>query len=287
MNQIYEQFIRERRLLHNVADTTLRWYRESFCWLTKTTNDVLTEQTLKLFVMQMREAGLSAASCNNRSRAINAFLHWQSDPNGGECGSGCRHLKIAKLKQEKQIPPTFTLDDIRKFWRWKPKTRCQKRLRVLILTLADTGCRITETLKLKWLDVDFDNLLLTIHGKGRKDRKVPFSLALRRELFKLEREKISELVFSNRDGGGLSRLIMLRDVKLLCRKLDIVIPRRTLHSFRHTFSLHYLRNGGSPFHLQKALGHSSLEMTREYSNLLVDDLQSVHERVSLVTAAKS
>ena len=56
---------------------------------------------------------------------------------------------------------------------------------------------------------------------------------------------------------------------------------RTLHAFRHTFALNYVRRGGSVFHLQKVLGHSTLEMTRRYANLTIKDLQAIHERVSL------
>ena len=76
---------------------------------------------------------------------------------------------------------------------------------------------------------------------------------------------------------------MLRDVKLLCRRLGFAPPARTLHAFRHTFAVNYLRRGGSVFHLQKVLGHSTLEMTRRYANLVTADLQAVHERVSLLT----
>ena len=76
----------------------------------------------------------------------------------------------------------------------------------------------------------------------------------------------------------------MRDVKLLCKRLGFSRPARTLHAFRHTFAVNYLRRGGSVFHLQKVLGHSTLEMTRRYANLVTADLQAVHERVSLLSA---
>lgn len=50
----------------------------------------------------------------------------------------------------------------------------------------------------------------------------------------------------------------------------------------HTFSTEYLRRGGSLFHLQKMLEHTSLEMVRKYANLVTADLQTVHERVTLL-----
>jgi len=85
-------------------------------------------------------------------------------------------------------------------------------------------------------------------------------------------------------GRKLGRRVVLRDTKLLCLKLGIKIPERTLHAIRHTFAVEYLRRGGSVFHLQKVLGHSSLEMTRKYVNLVTEDLQSMHQRVSLLAA---
>jgi len=79
------------------------------------------------------------------------------------------------------------------------------------------------------------------------------------------------------------RMTALRSIKLLCEHLGFAPPARTLHSFRHSFAVFYLRRGGSVFHLQKVLGHSSLEMTRRYANLVTADLQAVHERVSLLS----
>jgi integrase/recombinase XerD len=78
---------------------------------------------------------------------------------------------------------------------------------------------------------------------------------------------------------------MLRDFKRLCHRLGFNPPERPIHAMRHTFAVTYLRRGGSVFHLQKVLGHSTLEMTRRYANLLTSDLSSIHERVSLLNRA--
>jgi len=50
--------------------------------------------------------------------------------------------------------------------------------------LADTGLPHQRSNELRWPDVDFDNLLLKLHGKGAKDRLVPFSFELRRHLWR-------------------------------------------------------------------------------------------------------
>src|SRR5262249_40297932 len=136
-------------------------------------------------------------------------------------------------------------------------------------------------------DCDMDNLLLTLSGKGQKQRKVPFSFELRKHLFRYTREFRPHpymLVLATRKGCRLDRHVVSRDVKLLCADLGFEAPDRTLHAFRHTFAVSYLRKGGSVFHLQKVLGHSSLEMTRRYANLMTEDLQAIHQKVSLLAS---
>ena len=137
-------------------------------------------------------------------------------------------------------------------------------------------------------NVDMDNLLLALAGKGRKQRLVPFSFALRKALHRFIADfgrKPDSLLLASRNETQLGRRVMLRDVKRLCKRLGFAPPARTLHAFRHTFAVNYLRRGGSVFHLQKCLGHSSLEMSRRYANLSTADLQAVHERISLLRRA--
>jgi len=72
--------------------------------------------------------------------------------------------------------------------------------------------------------------------KGRKQRKTPFSFELRRHLYRfLVDLRPEQLIFATRHGRKLGRRNVLRDVKLLCQRLGITPPERTLHAFRHTF----------------------------------------------------
>lgn len=82
--------------------------------------------------------------------------------------------------------------------------------------LADVGARISELLTLKWSCVDFDNLLVKLHGKGDKERIVPFSIELRKYLFKLRQQNKYDLVFCTKNGDALGHRNVYRDVKDLC-----------------------------------------------------------------------
>jgi integrase/recombinase XerD len=280
----FSDFIRERRYLHNVSPCTVSWYTHAFKWLP---SESPTQSELKDTVLRMREKGLKETGCNAAIRAINAYLHWSA---GSErkCGAGCTHPRISQLKEPQNILPTLSDSQVKLIINWKPKVKnfYQRRLHLLTLLLLDTGCRISEALALRVRDVDMDNMLITFNGKGRKQRMVPFSFALRKALHRFITDfarKIDALLFPTRQDTPVRRMTALRGVKIFCEQLGFNPPGRTLHAFRHTFAVNYLRRGGSVFHLQKILGHSSLEMTRRYANLVTTDLQAVHERVSLLS----
>jgi len=259
----FERFVQERKYLQNVSHRTIEIYRNSWRHWEKFGPDPVA------FVAGMRNRGKSPIGCNIHIRAMNAFFRW------------CGEKSIPKLKADDKIPPTFALPDIEKLLRFRPEKR-QNRTHLLTLLLLDTGLRISEALSLKLCDVDYDNMLLSVRGKGGKNRLVPFSLELRRRLWKQSTRQPYELLFCSRTGNALQHRNVLRSVKNLCVSAGIKPPSRLLHSFRHTFAVNYLRNGGSVFHLQKVLGHSSLEMSRRYANLLTEDLQQMQQRVSLL-----
>ena len=201
MQQRFEQFIQEKKYLANVSPATCEWYKQSLRWLLSPSPDAAA---LKDFVMRMRAKGLTASSCNCHIRAVNSYLHWASGLSTKCCGA-CSHLKVPRLKEEQRILPTFSTTDIQKIVKWKPKGFCPTRLHVLMLLLTDTGCRSGEALTLQWSDVDFDNLLLKLRGKGAKDRLVPFSMELRRNLWRWKKLNRWDLVFPTMQGQHMHR----------------------------------------------------------------------------------
>src|SRR5580700_5081792 len=207
MQPRFEQFIRERQFLSNVTPATVEWYRNSLRWLP---SESPSQEQLKDAVMRMCEKGKRATGCNCAIRAINAYLKWS--------GSA---LNVPRLKEPQLVLPTFTAQQVRQLVKWKPKGKYERRLHLLILFLIDTGCRISEALGLRVRDLDMDNLLVTLDGKGRKQRVVPFSFELRKALFRFIKDfgrKLDALVFANGTHTELGRRNMLRDVKLLCRR---------------------------------------------------------------------
>ncbi len=221
MKPRFEQFIRERQYLTNVSPATLEWYRHSLNWL-GTENP--TDADLKSVVVRMREKGRKATGCNSVIRAINAYLHWSAAGAEVKCSPACKHLRIPQLKEPQLILPTLTTAQIARLVKWRPKNKIfwQRRLHLLVLFLLDTGCRISEALTLRVRDIDLDNLLVTLDGKGSKQRIVPFSFDLRRAIFRYISDfnrKPDLLLLATRNETQLGRRVVLRAVKKLLQPI--------------------------------------------------------------------
>ena len=188
-----EQFIKERRYLMSVSENTVRWHTCALKWLP---NENPTQEQLQQMVIRMRDRGLKETGCNAVIRSVNAYLHWNSGLQG-KCGTACQHPKLRSLREPKMVMPTFTEDQVRLLLKYRPKTAFERRLHLLILVLFDTGARISEALGLQASDIDLDNMLLLLKGKGRKERLVPMSFELRKALFRYVDGK-QGIHFSNR-----------------------------------------------------------------------------------------
>lgn len=276
MDTLFEQFIRERRYLRNLSETTLVYYSDSYKYVKQAGGfDNLSKQSLQNAIIAFRERNISIGGINAYIRGINTFLKWLHDEHGYE------NLSLKKLKGNQRILRALTDDQIKAIVRHKPKNFSEKRLHTILLLMIDTGLRINETLTLERQNVDFDNLLLKIIGKGNKERMVPFSLELRKVLFKYAEKHQFDLLFSTRDGLKVSYDNILRDFYLLVKSLGIE-PDGAFHAFRRTFATNYIRSGGNALILQRLLGHSTLQQSTAYVKLVTEDLQKEQHRTSLL-----
>jgi site-specific recombinase XerD len=89
-------------------------------------------------------------------------------------------LAIPKVKQPKRIIPTYSADDVVRILSHKPRNHTERRLLSVLALLVDSGLRIEEALILRRAAIDLDSLVITVKGKGQKDRIVPFSIECRK-----------------------------------------------------------------------------------------------------------
>lgn len=154
---------------------------------------------------------------------------------------------------------------------------------MMMCFLFSTGVRLGELSELYCNDIMFDMNLINIIGKGDKQRYVPISPVLKKILqtyMKKRNEYIAEkkllqskYFLISRTGGRLLQSNI--ELIFLGIKKDNKIngKRFSAHTWRHTFAKNYILNGGDVFSLQKILGHSSLEITKQYCELNDEDVK--------------
>lgn len=281
LDNLFEKFVRERIYLKNVSDETVYFYWQAWRAFKRIhTKETVCQDDLTEFLIQLKERGIKAVSVNTYSRALNAFFNWAHT--GGHLPE---KFRIPKLKEEKPALKTVPENHLRAVVKFKPRTFSEERLWVLLQLLIDTGMRIKEATTLEKDRVDFDNLLLTVKGKGGKERIIPFSLELRKVLYRYMAKFPGRLVFATKQGGQLDYNTVKEDYYELCVKLGL--KDRGFHRLRHTFAISHVRNGGTLFGLQKILGHADLSVTRRYVELQTDDLIREHQKTSQLGRLKS
>jgi site-specific recombinase XerD len=159
----------------------------------------------------------------------------------------------------------------------------------IVLTLLDSGLRVSELCQLKLEHVWLEEGMVKVLGKGNKERLVPIGRQVQRALwhyinrYRPEPAKPGcDTVFLTRYGRSLSKDCVEKRMTRYGKKAGVAGVRCSPHTFRHAAAVKFLRNGGDVFSLQRMLGHSSLEMTRRYCELADVDVKRAHMTASPV-----
>jgi integrase/recombinase XerC len=148
------------------------------------------------------------------------------------------------------------------------------RDQAMVLTLLDTGVRCSELVQLQLEDLDLaDGRLRVLHGKGNKQRVVPFAGRCRDALhpYIAARGDLPGPLFLAATGHGELRqdvALQPNGLKQMLRRLERTtgIPKVHAHRFRHTFATWAIQHDARELDVQYLLGHSSPDMVRRYSS---------------------
>jgi len=268
-----------------------------------TTVDKLTADDLKRFILSLQQKTkysnhrftpaqdkrLSPDSIASYVRSIKSFFSLLARE---EIIPSNPMEKVKLPKTPKRVMQTYTEKELEKLFA-QPDKKIEIGFRdyCIMLTLLDTGIRVSELCGLNIGDVDLNNGYLKVMGKGAKERLVPLGIKAIKQLLKYRLRYRSEAdhshpFFINRNS---ERLVMRRVEAQITRygemaKLKGV--RVSPHTFRSSSAVLYLRNGGDTFSLQKKLGHSTLEMTRRYATLADTDVRDKHLKYGVADRLK-
>ena len=146
------------------------------------------------------------------------------------------------------------------------------RNRALIELVYSAGLRSREAVDLDLADVEFDQELVHVRGKGGKERTVPLGEEAALWVARYVREARPELAH----GAENALFLSTRG-----RRLDTSVLRRLVphpHRLRHAFATHLLEGGADLRVIQELLGHSSLSTTQMYSHVDGRRLRRVYDR---------
>lgn len=199
------------------------------------------------------------------------------------------NLEMPKLGRK--LPEVLTIEEIDAMIEAIDLSKAEgQRNKAILETLYSCGLRVSELTNLKFSDLFFEEGFIRVIGKGNKQRLVPSSPSVEKEInfYKtttrnhLNVVKGSEnIVFLNRRGAQLTREMIFTIVKNLAQEIGLT-KNVSPHTFRHSFATHLLEGGANLRAIQEMLGHESITTTEIYTHLdqgyLKEAILSFHPR---------
>jgi integrase/recombinase XerD len=241
--------------------------------------DEATEQTLFLYLMFLRRAGLTGRSLARHLSALRGFFAFATEEKLLPVDPA-KFLENPKLPRT--LPDVLSRDEVSAILN-KPDmaTKLGFRDRTILEVLYGAGLRVSECVGLRPLDFDPYTGLLKVWGKGAKERIAPLHaegqkilgayLTQWRPLFAPK----EDFIFLNRSGTGLSRQAVFKCLRRYAVEAGIT---KTLspHTLRHCFATHLLEGGADLRTVQVLLGHSDISATEIYTHVQTERLMRIH-----------
>ena len=240
-----------------------------------------TTKDLRAFLHALYDTGLLAVSINRKISSIKAFYRFLSftDIIDMDPSSDLELMKVGR-----KLPVKLSISEISAIIESaSQKTPLGLRDRACLEILYGAGLRISEMLGMKLADIDMDNRLLKVIGKGNKQRIVPIGGQAIRAIDRyltdgrplLVRDRTVSFLILNVRGNHLSRMGFLK----ILRKYRIsagIKKRVTPHMFRHSFATHLLEAGADLRVVQELLGHADIATTQIYTHIDREYLKEVY-----------
>lgn len=289
----YKSYLQlEKSLSKNSIEAYLHDIEKLQEYLTISQQNILVDaihlKTLQNFIHWIHELGMTATSQARIISGLKSFFNYlmlediiQSNPTE----------LLEAPKTARKLPDTLAFEELEKlFDAIDMSTQEGTRNKAILETMYSCGLRVTELTELKMSNIYADVEFIKVIGKGNKERLVPIGAsALKFIQIYVEnirahivpKKNAEDILFLNRRGGKLSRVMIFYIIKELTNKAGIqknIHP----HTLRHSFATHLVEGGANLRAVQEMLGHESITTTEIYThldrNFLKETLNTFHPR---------
>jgi integrase/recombinase XerC len=278
-----EQFLQHMRFERQASIHTLSSYqRDLAAWQAYCQSNALHEPNavqfthVQQFMAQEHRRGLAPKSIQRRLSALRSLFKYLLKQ-GGMTHNPSQGLRAPKAPRK--LPQVLDVDEAVRLVELPTDGALGVRDRAMLELLYSSGLRVSELCSLTWRNLDLDDSLVTVLGKGSKTRVVPVgshAVNALRTWHAQSNANAAAPVFPGRAGAFIStRAIQLR-IRQLAQQQGIwkrVYP----HLLRHSFASHMLESSGDLRSVQELLGHADIATTQIYTHLDFQRLATVYD----------
>lgn len=192
--------------------------------------------------------------------------------------------EVSSLKKTKKLPKYLSISEVNKLLNIPLNSEFDYRNKAMLELMYATGLRVSELVSIEYSNIDFENSIIRINGKGKKERIIPLGevasyylkVYLSDYRSKLLKRNTYNQVFLNNHGKPITRQgfnYILENI----RELTGITKEITPHVLRHSFATHLLEGGADIRSIQEMLGHENISTTNIYTEVVNDVLRSNYE----------
>ncbi len=261
----------------NLREGTIRHYKQSYKQFYKYFDPAMpitemTEQSYKDYVIYLRKTLHNDVSINAYLRDLITTLHFLMNE------GYLKYYKMRAIKVDKTNVETYSDDELKILLQKPNMKKCsftEYQCWVMTNFLFSTGVRQRSLMHIQVKDIDFDNGIVYINTtKNRKPLIVPINRTMSNILNEFLKHRqyhtVEDYLFCNVFGNQLIRSTCYHMLYVYNKRRGV--KTTGIHRYRHTFAKQWILNGGNVVTLSQLLGHSSLQITQNYINLLVSDV---------------
>lgn len=289
-NEHRQAFVEYLQIEKNASPYTVKYYMndlETFHQfsLQESVHDIteVDHRIVRIFLTSLYEKKLSRRTVSRLISSLRSFYRFMEREGNI---SNNPFLQITLPKAAKPIPGFIYQEELEKLFEVSDMTDpIGQRNQALLETFYATGIRVSECQGLKLHEIDYTIGTMLVHGKGRKERYVPFGrfaeIALEtyinegRDTLLTKSKVATDAVFLNARGTPLTVRGMRLILNKMVEKASLTIHVHP-HKLRHTFATHMLNEGADLRTVQELLGHESLSSTQIYTHVTKDQLRNVY-----------